>query len=94
MTNSTQEREAAARARCEAAGKTPWGRHDFTANARTDLPDALDEIKRLREELIGAWTHREYRCPCSEKQRDPDQKPVPWQKCTCGLDEALYAPSL
>lgn len=51
---------------------------------------ALAEIDRLRDELTGAWTHREYRCPCSDKQRDPEQMPLTLEQCTCGLKEALY----
>lgn len=128
MANWTKEREAKARARCEAATMGPWERDvwyvtaelkdgrpggevivrcaastnkhqdnerdirnaTFCAHARTDLPDALDEIRRLREELTDAWTHRAYRCPCSEKQRDPDQMPLTLDECNCGLTEALY----
>lgn len=108
MTNWTQEREAAARARCDAVPKGPWetggsiyetvdwevaaryakgadGRQtialivgglededarkirdrdlaEFFAHARTDLPDALDENERLREELRiaeNSWNFEE-----------------------------------
>jgi hypothetical protein len=57
----TDERHAAARARCEAATEGPWRRQmpAFIASARSDLPAALDEIERLRArvtELETAWT--------------------------------------
>lgn len=130
MTDWTPEREAAAKARCEAATEGPWftwsdgakeihwldasdklcrecgephvrgglgeGFYEiedavFCAGARTDLPDAIREIKRLREELIDAWEHRALRCPCAVRQPHGDiQHPAPPEECTCGLKEALY----
>lgn len=60
----------------------------FIAHARTDLPDALDEIQRLREVLIDVWTH-ELTCPCSPRL---NTNVAPLDECNCGLNEALHAP--
>lgn len=63
----------------------------FIAHARTDLPDAIREIQRLREELSDAWEHKEFQCPCSYLARGGRvQTPAPLEECTCGLNEALW----
>lgn len=82
----TPEREAEAEARDKLmrapVGRAPMSevevaeiRSMMMEAAMNDLPDAIRNGQWLREELIGAWPHREYRCPCSDKQRDRDQAP-------------------
>ncbi len=64
---------------------------DFIAHARIDLPDAIRNGGRLREELREVWTHTPLKCPCAVRQfRGDIEDPAPWQDCTCGLNEALY----
>ena len=66
---------------------------DFIAHARTDLPAAIENGQRLRDELIKVWAHRpqsieDAECPCAiEYEGDT---PAPLQECTCGLTEALW----
>lgn len=81
MTNWTQEREAEAQM---------WANLHIgdIAGAGMYLPDALDEIKRLRDQLISAWPHTAFTCPCSDRLAES----APLDKCDCGLTKALYAP--
>ncbi len=84
----TPEREAAAVEWCVDFAMFTKG--VGIAEATVYLREAIRNGERLREELIKAWTHREYRCPCSNKLRDPDGTIMPWMYCTCGLNKALW----
>lgn len=59
---------------------------DFIAHARTDLPAAIRNGERLRQELIRHWPHASLTCPCSDRL----PKSAPLDECTCGLNEALW----
>ena len=64
---------------------------DFIAHARTDLPAAIREIRRLREVMAQEWDHTPRTCPCSWFGKGGVvRKPEPIEDCTCGLKEALY----
>ena len=66
--------------------------HDFIAHARTDLPAAIRNGERLRQELIGVWEHEDD-CP-SKVTNYPLPVEKPPEDCTCGLREALYGPTV